>query len=231
MSGAQRIGFEVRGGALQGYAVDLSTAESAGIETLADLADPDIARRFDLDGDDRADLIGCNVEWACHEIVDHHLTAYDLDTTVEQVSGDYGPLMEAAVDRYRRGEPILFYTFTPNWTGGVLEPGSDVTWLQVPEPSLPDALADQLAATAVPGVPGCPADPCLLGFPPSDIRSVASTETLDAEPAVASLLENFTVPLDDISAQNALMFRGRRLGARHRASRRGVDRRQPGHGR
>ena len=116
--------------------------------------------------------------------------------------------MERTVERHRRGEPILFYTFTPNWTGAVLQPGTDVVWLQVPEPSLPEALADQVGATEVPGVPGCPDDPCLLGFPPSDIRSVANTETLDEEPAVATLLESFTLPLSDISAQNALMFRG-----------------------
>ncbi len=205
---ARRVGFEVRGGALQGYVIDLATVEAEGIETLADLADPETARLFDLDGDDRADLIGCNLEWACHEIVEHHLAAYGLDGTVEQVSGDYGPLMEAAVQRYRNGEPVLFYTFTPNWTGGVLVPGSDVAWVPVPEPSLPEALADQVDATEVPAVPGCLADPCLLGFPPSDIRSVANAQTLDGEPAIASLLESFAIPLADISAQNALMFRG-----------------------
>ena len=71
-TGARRVGFEVEGGALQGYAVDRATSEAADIDTLADLADPETARLFDLDGDERADLIGCNVEWACHEIVDHH---------------------------------------------------------------------------------------------------------------------------------------------------------------
>jgi len=47
-----------------------------------------------------------------------------------------------------------------------------------------------------------------MGFPPNDIRAVANSDLLDEQPAIASLLEQLTIPLTDISAQNALMFRG-----------------------
>ncbi len=206
--GARAVGFEVRGGALQGYLADTASIEAAGITTLADLADPGIAAIFDDDGDGRADLIGCNLEWACHAIVEHHLEAYGLTDTVEQVSADYGPLMEAAVRRQADGLPILYYTFTPNWTTGVLVPGSDVAWIPAPFPSLPPDIARQEEATVIDGISGCLADPCAMGFPPNDIRAVANGELLDEQPAIATLLDRLAIPLADISAQNALMFKG-----------------------
>ncbi len=207
-TGAERIGFEVKGGALQGYMADLATIEATGIETLADLADPEVAARFDRDGNGKADLIGCNLDWACHPVVEHHLEAYGLSETVEQISSDHGPLMQSAANRYAQGQPVLYYTYTPNWTLGVLVPGRDVTWIPVPEPSLPAGMADQETDTVVPGIEGCPADPCAMGFPPNDIRSVANSRLLEEQPAIASLLEQFSISLDDISAQNALMYRG-----------------------
>lgn len=199
------IGLEVDGGALQGYLADRATVERLGINDLGDLAEPEIAAAFDDDGDGRANLIGCRVQWACGPIVDHHLDAYGLADTVEQIQGDYGPLMRAAADRYEAGGSILYYSFTPNWTTGVLTPGDEVVWLPAPFPSLPDEIADQEPLTEVDGVTGCLADPCLLGFAPSDIRAVASRSVLDQHPALASLLESFTIPLADIEAQNARM--------------------------
>ncbi len=205
--GAIRVGFEVRGGALQGYMADAATVAALGIETLADLADPEVAAAFDSTGDGRADLIGCNPDWACGPIVDHHLEVYGLSDTVDQVRGDYGPLMQATVDRYRAGEGVLFYTFTPNWTVGELVPGTDVVWIPAPFPSLPPEIADQEPLTIVDQVAGCLDDPCSMGFAPSDIRAVASRSFLAANPSVQALLEGFEIALDDISAQNASMTR------------------------
>ncbi len=202
------VGFEVRGGALQGYLVDRGSAERLGIEDLGDLAEPDIAAVFDRDDDGLADLIGCEDGWSCGPIVDHHLEAYGLADTVEQVQGDYGPLMEATVADVAAGEPALFYTFTPNWTTGLLVPGDDVVWLPVPFPSLPADAAAQESLVDVGGVVGCRRDPCLLGFAPNDIRAVARRSFLADHPAIEALLTELTIPLDDISAQNATMIGG-----------------------
>ncbi|MCP5032715.1 MAG: glycine betaine/L-proline ABC transporter substrate-binding protein ProX [Actinomycetia bacterium] len=206
--GATALGFEVRGGALQGYLADRETVEALGIETLADLADPRIASAFDSSGDGKADLIGCNPDWSCGPIVDHHLEAYGLSDTVTQVQGDYGPLMRATVERHQAGESILFYTFTPNWTVGQLVLGHDVVWVPAPFPSLPAGITDQEPLTVVAGIDGCLADPCSMGFAPNDIRAVASTDFLTANPAVKALLNRLEIPLDDISDQNATMMRG-----------------------
>ncbi len=143
------LGRQVKEGALQGYLIDKRTAEAHGIDSLDDLRDPDIARIFDRDGDGKADLIGCNEGWGCAAGIEHHLDAYDLRDTVEHIQGDYSPLMGNLLERYEAGEPILFYTWTPNWTVGALKPGDDVIWLQVPFPALPSGDPEQEARICI----------------------------------------------------------------------------------
>ncbi len=202
------VGSQVTGGALQGYFIDVTTAEEYGITSLGDLADPSIAALFDVDGDGRADLIGCETGWACAEIIDHHVGAYGLSGTVTQTQGAYSPLINETIARYRAGQPVLFYTWTPNWTIGELQPGRDVRWLETPFPALPDSQAASLDRTAIPGLDGCRNDPCQVGWPPNDIRVVAGSAFLDSHPSIRRLLEQVVIPMADISAQNALMVQG-----------------------
>ena len=200
--GSEPVGFEVRGGALQGYLIDRATAEELGIESLSDLAADAAVAAFDRDGDGVADLVGCNAEWSCRPIVDEQLAELGLQGAVNQISGDYGPLMLDLVARFERGEPVLFYTFTPHWATGLLVPGRDVVWLPVPG----------IGTSSVGRVPGCLEDPCPLGFEPNDIRSVANTDFLDENPAIDQLLQAFEIPLSDIADQNAAMIAGQDSG-------------------
>ena len=199
------VGTATDDGALQGYFVDAATAQAHAITNLGDLSDPALAGLFDRDGDGRADLVGCNPGWSCAAVIDHHLDAYGLGGTVEHIQGEYSPLIAEAFDRYRAGEPVLYYTWTPNWTVGELVPGGDVVWLETPFPSLPAHQAHALGRTAIAGIAGCAGDPCQTGWPPNDIRAVANPEFLAANPAVARLLEQVAIPLADISAQNLRM--------------------------
>ncbi len=201
----EAVGTQVDDGALQGYFIDAATAEAHGISNLGDLADPAVAGLFDHDGDGRADLVGCEVGWSCAVTIDHHLRVYGLSATVEHVQGDYSPLISETIARHRAGRPVLYYTWTPNWTIGEMVPGRDAVWLEVPFPSLPEDQASALDRTAIAGITGCANDPCQTGWPPNDIRAVANSDFLDANPPVRTLLEQVVIPLDDISAQNVLM--------------------------
>lgn len=200
------VGTAVDDGALQGYFIDASTASAHGIDDLGDLADPSVAALFDRDDDGRADLVGCNVGWSCAQTIDHHLDAYGLTDTVEHIQGDYSPLITETIARHRAGQPVLYFSWTPNWTVGELVPGTDVVWLETPFPSLPDDQAAAIDRTFVAGLPGCANDPCQTGWPPNDIRAVANSDFLKANPAIRRLLEEIVIPLEDISAQNARMI-------------------------
>jgi len=58
------------------------------------------------------------------------------------------------------------------------------------------------------GVEGCVSDPCTLGFPASDIVPVVNTAFLNDNPAVRALLEQASIPLTAVFAQNAAMNAG-----------------------
>jgi glycine betaine/proline transport system substrate-binding protein len=197
----EQVGYQVRQGALQGYLVDKKTADELGITSMSDLSDPEVAARFDLDGNGLADLQGCNEGWGCNLKIDEHIAELDWGSNVEQIEGDYRKLItNVVVPRVEAGEPVLFYTWTPNWTLDTLKPGTDVVWLESP------ALAGDTQSTSVEGLVGCAGeDPCKIGWPVNDIRAVANTDFLDANPAVRRLLEVVEIPLADISAQNARM--------------------------
>ena len=145
------VGYQVKNGALQGYMVDKATAEELGITNLGDFKDPQIAAVFDHDGDGKADLTGCNVGWSCETIIQHQLTAFGLDDTVTHLQGDYSQLIKETVDRYESGQPVLFYTWTPNWTVSRMAIDEDVIWLSTPFSTQPDK---ELSNTAVDTVPG-----------------------------------------------------------------------------
>ena len=89
----QTIGHLVTEGVYQGYMIDKTSAEKYGITNLGDFANPDIAKIFDRDRDGKADLIGCNEEWGCEKVIEHHLDDFGLHDTVNHVQGDYNELM------------------------------------------------------------------------------------------------------------------------------------------
>lgn len=206
--GAEIVGYVAKGGALQGYMIDKKTADERGIDNLGDLQDPEVAAVFDGDGDGKADLYSCPPDWYCSEIIEHQLEAYDLESTVSPSSAAYNAAMADAMGRVRTGEPIVFYTWTPSWVVGLLKPGEDVVWIEVPFPALPDEQKQFEDATMVEGVTGCVNDPCEMGWPANDIRAVANTEFLEENPAARKLFEVMRIPLEDIAAQNAKMFEG-----------------------
>jgi glycine betaine/proline transport system substrate-binding protein len=199
------VGYIVEQGALQGYLIDKATYESEGIDNLGDLQDPAVAEMFDYDGDGQANLIGCPEGWGCAGVINHHIEAYELGDTVQHTQGEYALLMADTIGRYQRGESILFYTWTPNWTVNELVPGEDVVWIEVPEPSLPEDQAAMEEFVTLEGIEGCVNDPCQMGFPYGDIRVVGNSEFLGNNPAVEQLAYEVSIPFADINAQNSRM--------------------------
>ncbi len=200
-----QVGLQVEAGALQGYLMDKATVDAEGITSMADLEDPDIAAIFDTDGNGLADLIGCDDGWGCNAQITAHIEGGEgveplgWGENVEQVVGQYSALMADVQSRVQQGEPVLYYTWTPNWTVDVLPPGDTVMWVESPEQS------DVEGQTTVEGLEGCTNDPCQMGWTPNDIQVVANNEFLDANPAAQALFEAVEIPLGDIAAQNAEM--------------------------
>ncbi len=186
-------------GALQGYLIDKKTAVKYGIKSIDQLKDPKLAKLFDSDGDGKADLAGCNPGWGCEKVIEHQLDAYGLRDTVSHKQGTYAAIIADTLARYKQGQPILYYTWTPYWVSGVLVPNKDVVWLQVPFSALPGSRKD--VDTALP-------DGSNYGFQANNQHIVANRAWTDANPAAAKLFAIMKLSNNDISAQNKRMKDG-----------------------
>ena len=196
----QRLGTIIPG-VLQGYLIDKATADEYNITTLDQLADPEIAALFDSTGDGQANLTGCNPGWGCELVIEHHLDAYELRDAVNHDQGRYDALMADTLTRFEQGDPILYYTWTPYWVSGVLTPGQEVIWLEVPYTDLPEAQGELSEEDTT-------ADGLNLGFAVDQQQVLVNNDFLAANPVAARFFEEVQVPLDDINAQNNLMQEG-----------------------
>jgi len=183
--------------AAQGYLIDKATAEKYKITDIMQLKDPKIAKLFDTDGDGKADLTGCNPGWGCELAINKHLKGLGLEASVTHRQGNYAALIADTIARYQSGKPVLYYVWTPYWVNGVLKPGTDVVWLQVP--NVPNAKGDE--DTRLPNGKN-------YGFKVNNQYILANKKWTDANPAAAKLFATMQVPIEDITAQNLLMRNG-----------------------
>lgn len=190
-----KVGTYIQG-ALQGYLIDKATYDS-GVTDLGMLADPEVAKKFDADGDGKADLAGCIPGWGCERVIETALDAYKLRDTVTHNQGAYQAMIADVMARNQNGQPILYYTWTPYWVSGALVPGRDVEWLSVPFTALPDGATGNTEFNGK-----------NLGFAVDNIGVVARNDFLAANPAAAKLFEVATLDINDISAENKLIADG-----------------------
>ncbi|WP_238370872.1 glycine betaine/L-proline ABC transporter substrate-binding protein ProX [Heliomarina baculiformis] len=186
----------IEGGGINGYMIDKATAEEYGITDVGQLKDPEIAALFDSDGDGKANLMNCDPGWSCGDVVDYQLEDFGLMDTVQSVRAKYEPLLAETFSRYRQGEPILFYTWSPSFVTQVLVPGEDVVWLPIPRDSAPDSVSVP-NGHVVEGVVGCAGDApsCRMATGSWNWEIAANREFLAENPVVETLVSTVQWPL------------------------------------
>ncbi|CAG9295095.1 glycine betaine/L-proline ABC transporter substrate-binding protein ProX [Celerinatantimonas diazotrophica] len=182
----------------QGYMIDKKTADKYHITNIQQLKDPKLAKLFDQNGDGKADLTSCDPGWACSDIINYQLKQYGLSKTVESNSGNYAAIIANTIARYKQGKPILYYAWTPYWVSGVLVPGKDVVWLQVPFSAIP---GEPQANTSVSNGKN-------YGFPMNNQRIVANKKWVQQNPAAGKLFAIMKLNVNDVSAENLMMRHG-----------------------
>jgi len=190
-----RAGHYIQGAA-QGYLIDKKTADKYQITNLGDFTKPAIAKLFDTNGDGKADLTGCQAGWGCEGVIEHQLDAFKLRNSVHHNQGQYAAIIADTISRYKAGEPIFYYTWTPYWVSGLLVPGRDVVWLEVPYSANPNG-----TDTKLPNGKN-------YGFDINSERVVANKQFAQQNPAAAKLFEVAQLPINDVSAENMLITDG-----------------------
>ena len=123
-----------------------------------------------------------------------------------KVRANIPALMGETVARVQRGEPALYYTWSPSWVNDALVPGKDVVWLPTPFDSLPEGMPP-IKSALVPGVVGCAGgqDPCRMALGEWNYRTVINREFLAQNPAVKKLVEEARWPRETwVSWEGAL---------------------------
>ncbi|MER9076692.1 glycine betaine/L-proline ABC transporter substrate-binding protein ProX [Mesorhizobium sp. M0904] len=180
--------------AVQGYLVDKKSYD-AGVKNLEEFKKPEVAAKFDSDGDGKADLAGCAPGWGCEKVIERHLDKFGLRDTVVHNQGAYDAMMADVIARYKNGNPIVFFAWTPYWVTGVLVPGKDVEWIAVPKIEGDEALYTDFEGKN-------------LGFGIDYASFLVNNEFLKANPAVKTLFENVSINVNDVSAEASRQQKG-----------------------
>ena len=205
---ADKYGYVVKSGGLQGYLVSKKHVDQYGITSLDDFKRPDVKKAFDANGDGKADLTACPPGWGCENVIAHHMEVYGLDDHINPIKASYEAGMASALARYKNGEPIFFYTWAPNWTIFKMKPGKDVMWINVPKIIPKESQKSAEDRMTVSGIEGAVSDPIKLGFVVSDIQIVANKKFINKNPAAKKFFELFNLSLNDINEQNTRMNSG-----------------------
>jgi len=205
---AKIIGYVAKAGGLNGYLVSKKEVEKYHITSLADFKRPEVKQAFDANGDGKADMTACPPGWGCEKMIAYHMDVYGLEDDINLIKAGYSASMADTLARYKNGEPILFYTWAPNWTVGKLKPGEDVMWINVPEIMPNENQKPNEDLMTLTGIEGTVTDPWKTGYVSTDIRTVANKQFLADNPAAETFLELFNLPVSDINAQNVKMQDG-----------------------
>ena len=186
----------ITGGGYNGYVMDKATADAHGVKDISALKDPELAKLFDTDGDGIANLMNCDPGWSCGDVVDFQIEAFGLSDTVKSVRAKYEPLLAETFTRFRSGEPVLYYTWSPSFVTQTLVPGTDVVWVPIPFDALPEGVTSA-DGHDVAGVMGCAADqdPCKMATGAWNWRITANKDFVAANPAIAKLSEEIEWPI------------------------------------
>ncbi|MGI9336435.1 MAG: glycine betaine ABC transporter substrate-binding protein [Gammaproteobacteria bacterium] len=134
--------------AFQGMCVTEGTAQATGIKALSDLTDPDMAEKFDTDGDGKGEIwIGAS-GWASTNVEKVRAKSYGYDVTMNLKEMDETLALAEVDNAVAQNKNIVFFCYTPhhmfalhklvvleepkhdaaNWN--VIQPTDDPEWLE-----------------------------------------------------------------------------------------------------
>lgn len=209
------LGQIVENGAIQGFLVDKKTAEKFNIVSLTDFKRPEVIEAFDYDDNGKANLGGCPPGWGCEEAIKRMLDNYELRDYIEVAKPGYSAMFADRSTRYSKGQPVFYYTWTPNYTVLDLVPGEDVVWINTPyvhptnEAQKAVISEAGVGAMVIHNLKGGVTEYIHTGWPPGDIRFAANDKFLANNPAAKKLMQLVTIPMEDLNDMTRMISEGK----------------------
>jgi len=206
------VGTSLAAAGLEGFLTNKSIAEAYGIQTLGQINDdPELVALYDTadltPGDGVIQVGSCPDGWNCALIADDTLEFNGWDN-LEAVHAGYEAMFADAVANVQDGKPFIAYSWSPSGYLTQLIPGDNAIWVSVGtadnvlDGSTENGFDFDHLPPASLGPEFCTGDPCYTGWPAADIRVVANSEFLAANPAARSLFESVKIAVVDVALQN-----------------------------
>ncbi|MCY3925835.1 MAG: glycine betaine/L-proline ABC transporter substrate-binding protein ProX [bacterium] len=206
------VGVSLAAAGLEGFLTNKALAEEHGIQTLGQINDdPDLVALYDAaditPGDGVIQVGSCPDAWNCAKIAAQTFEFNGWDN-LEAVHAGYEAMFANAVANLEDGKPFIAYSWSPSGYLTQLIPGDNAIWVSVGdvENVLDGSTVDGFDFNDLPparlGSEFCTGDPCFTGWPAADIRVVANSRFLNANPAARSLFESVKISVVDVALQN-----------------------------
>lgn len=197
----EKMGVLVPEGGQQYILIDKKTADLHQISNIEQFKDPAIAKLFDTNGNEIANIAGCQVGWQCNEAINHFIEAYGLEASLEQDQGAYTALLADVIARNEQDQPVMFYAYAPHWILIQLGINQDVVPLEVPFTSLPGALSTMTDVdTTINGKN--------FGFPISQQTLLANQDFVDENPVAKAWFEQVKIPVNALNEESLRIQNG-----------------------
>ena len=206
------VGVSLAAAGLEGFLTNKAVAEEYGIQTLGQINDdPELVALYDAaditPGDGVIQVGSCPDSWNCAKIAAQTFEFNGWDN-LEAVHAGYEAMFANAVANLEDGQPFIAYSWSPSGYLTQLIPGDNAIWVSVgtAENVLDGSTVDGFDFNDLPparlGPEFCTGDPCYTGWPAADIRVVANSRFLNANPAARSLFESVKISVVDVALQN-----------------------------
>jgi len=188
--------------ARQGLCTTRATQEATGLSTIDDLADRQMAAKFDTDGDGLGEMWIGALDWSSTRVERVRAKSYGYDETMMLLTGPEDVAMAAVDAAAAIGSPVVFFCYAPHHVFSLHEivrleepPHDPETWQILRPEDDPAWLAHSTAASA---------------WPQGSFHIGYATDLLEHEPAVADLLENVSLTAEDAQAMSyAVLVEGK----------------------
>ena len=206
------VGVSLAAAGLEGFLTNKALVEEYGIKTLGQINDdPELVALYDAaditPGDGVIQVGSCPDSWNCAKIAAQTFEFNGWDN-LEAVHAGYEAMFANAVANLEDGQPFIAYSWSPSGYLTQLIPGDNAIWVSVGdvENVLDGSTVDGFDFNDLPpaslGPEFCTGDPCYTGWPAADIRVVANSRFLNANPAARSLFESVKISVVDVALQN-----------------------------
>lgn len=190
----------------EGIYVPAYVAEDLGVTRLEQLADPEIAKLFDNNGDGLGEMWGGAPGWESTNQTLVRAKSYGFDDTMSLSQVDQAVAMAILDDAYTDKRPYAFYFWTPEWIFAKY----DLVRLEEPEfngfatpdyEGTPDYNEDGCYAVYQPSVRNdwLEASELKCHNPPQSVHVAHSSELAERAPEISQFLKQVQFKAEDVS--------------------------------